>query len=244
MDQKDIPMNNLPTQEMQDKQPNPSMMPDRQKYMQIGVFLVVVMTIATIAFLLGRKSAQTNLMPKQNNSAAISPTEKPSPTSSASMTPGVYESKLFTNTWEGWIWKPFVLHYPASWSLIEEPTDQSVGPTLSLKVSKDDGSYFTIVQGFGEGGRCLYPEESDYATFQGMGSQYSSYDSLVVGSRFWRLSESKFPNDLQTHTICTSSSEKGTFQSGSDVVGFNTIKLVSNKAKQEFIEMLKSLEIK
>lgn len=225
-----------------------SLMPNAKhswKFIILGVFAVVMFGI--IAFLVGRRSLNrvdttvlTNISPTltKESQSVISP-----------ITPDqnewkTYESKDFKNTGDSWIWKPFTLYHPSSWTVLDESGDQSMGLMLSLRISKNDGSYFTIIQGFGEGGRCLYPEDSDYSTFQGMGQQYASYEPIMNGAYNWRLSAHKMPDELWTHAICELNPQTNKYQSGSNVLGIDKIKLVTTESKNEFIQMLKEIEIK
>lgn len=212
------------------------------RYTSLGLLLFIL--VATGAFILGRKTGNTTPLLQPENIAHITPITSITPTSFDQMTQGTYESKISSSVREGWVWKPFIIHYPTSWSVVEEKTDQSIGPMLSLKVTKNDGSYFTIIQGFGEGGRCLYPEESDYSNFQGMGLQFTSYEPITIGTYNWRLSTYKMPDELSTHAICEVNSETGKYGYGSNVVGIDKIKLTTDGSKNEFIEMLKQIEIK
>jgi len=154
-----------------------------------------------------------------------------------------YEFDGFQNTWTGWIWKPFVIYYPPTWSISENIKDET-NLSFKLTLKKDDGSRLSITQGFGEGGRCLYPEDSDYSTFQGMGQQYASYEPIMSGTYSWRLSAYKMPDELWTHAICELNPQTNKYQSGSNVVGIDTIKLMTPESKEEFIQMLKKIEIK
>jgi len=145
---------------------------------------------------------------------------------------------------ESWLWSGFRLYYPPTWSITENVKSEEDG-SLLLTFKKEDGSYFRIVQGFGGGGRCLFPEETDYDTFQGAGSQYNTYIQIDKSDTVrWRLAHYKVPDDLWSHSLCDFIFTNGTYSSGNgNVIGIDTIKLTTENSYNEFVEILNKLEI-
>ncbi len=209
-------------------------------YIALGIVLIILVGIG--GYLAGQKNSSTSNVTVDTT---VTPTQ-------VSVTPSIsmdqvtwltYESKDVDGKYEGWMWKPFVLHYPSSWSIAEEIYSNESGPTFALKLRKDDGSYFELLQGFAEGGRCVYENDPDSSTYFGAGSAYTTYDEIVNGEEKWRISAYKVPDQLWTHQLC-GLSRNGVYQSGYNSLGIHKIKLVNDVAYADFLEMLKRVEIK
>ena len=205
--------------------------------------VVLVLMIGVGAFLLGRgTSDKADVI----DLASTTPTVFTSPTDTSPVQDDwlTYDFVGFKATREGWIWRPFALRYPSSWSVALENKDES-SQSFNLTMKRTDGSYFTILQGFGEGGRCLFPQDPDYESFDGMGVHVTTYEEIQKNADKWRLAKVKTPNDISTHVSCGINPNRGSeYSSGWNVVGINEIKLTSDVAYQEFMEMLKQIEIK
>src|SRR3989344_399048 len=244
MDQKPTPSSpeKIQSEDTSKLNPSPTVYRSHWKYIASGVILIILGGIG--AFFAGQKSTD-----KTNEVADT--TSRPT---SILITPSLgedqpdwlkYESKEIEGKYDGWTWRSFVLHYPSTWSIAEElySTESISGPTFTLKLVKDDGSYFELLQGFADGGRCVYESDPDSETYQGAGSAYTTYDEIVKGDEKWRLSAYKVPDQLWTHQLC-GLSKNGVYQSSYNSLGIHKIKLVNGAAYKEFLEMLKKVEMK
>jgi hypothetical protein len=141
--------------------------------------------------------------------------------------------------WENYPWLGFTLQYPSSWNLTEKNRNASTGD-LDVSVSKADGSTFRILQGFGEGGTCLFPDDPNYHTFQGMGSQYGDYIQINKSGYQWRLAPIAEQTRKSSYALCQL--HDGTYYSSNNV-GIMDIKLTTKESEAEFNEMMQKLEI-
>lgn len=210
------------------------------KYIALGIVLIILVGVG--GYLVGQRSSDTSN--EAGNTTLIPTQESVTPSISVDQATWLtYGSKDVEGKYDGWMWKPFVLHYPSTWSIAEEIYSNESGPTFALKLTKVDGSYFELLQGFAEGGRCVYENDPDSSTYFGAGSAYTTYDEIVKGDEKWRLSAYKVPDQLWTHQLC-GLSKNGVYQSGYNSLGIHKIKLVNEVAYAEFLEMLKKVEIK
>lgn len=141
-------------------------------------------------------------------------------------------------------WKGFTLYYPSGWK-IEERKDEN-SPSLNLKITKNNGDYFEIIQGAGGGGYCLFPDQPEYNTFEGMATQYTNYKEIVKSNGIiWRLADWPTPNDLWTRQLCEKF-DSDMFKvgyKGSTIIGFTKIKVTTPQSIQELNEILNKLEV-
>lgn len=141
-------------------------------------------------------------------------------------------------------WKGFTIYYPSTWKLTENK-DAST-PSLNLNLTKSNGDYFEIIQAAGGGGYCLFPDQPEYATFDGMATQYPKYVEINKGNGVvWRLADWPTPGDMWSHQLCESFSSD-MFENGfisTTGIGFTKIKVTSPESLNELSEILKKFEI-
>lgn len=178
------------------------------------------------------------------------PTSMPSPTQ---MTPQSipqsagwlkYEFNGFQNTWTGWIWKPFIIYYPPTWSISENIKDET-NLSFKLTLKKDDGSRLSITQGFGEGGRCLFQDDSDAKTFNGMGMPVATYIEIQRQDDIWRLSTVNSTDVPKSYILCGKNPKTSSqYVYGMNDVGISDVYYATDESGQELVEMLKRIEVK
>lgn len=196
--------------------------------------LVLVSVVLLVGFVLGNLYQSNKLSPSntlsEGNVDQIIPLEWLTYTHEPFATP---------QGWEEFPWAGFKMYYPSSWTIDEEKRNETTGE-LMIHGSKEDGSYFDLSQGFGDGGRCLFSDESDYTTFQGNGTGYEKFIQISKSDVKWRLATYNVPDDLWTHALCQE--KDGRYYSG-NAIGIHKIKLTTQESTDEFTEILQKLEI-
>jgi len=141
-------------------------------------------------------------------------------------------------------WKGFTIYYPSTWKLTENKDTSA--PSLNLNLTKSNGDYFEIIQAAGGGGYCLFPDQPEYATFDGMATKYPKYTEINKGNGVvWRLADWPTPGDMWSHQLCESFSSdmfKNGFVSTTGI-GFTKIKVTNPESLNELREILKNIEI-
>lgn len=243
------------------KTPNIAFNKIRSKaYIFIIIVSILIFSTAAILFLFSRKADPNIIQQPENNiipSVAITTTAVP--TTSAQndlLLPSDHQDnkptnaaegqniKSFTvetreeNKYEGWVWRDYELLLPESWNIVEE-NYMDEPPETSLKFVRNDNSFFTIVQGFADGGRCIY---SDEEKFDGAYTEFVDYEQIEKDGYIWRLSQTK-DSSLQTHVLCDFADNN--YLSGNiNALGIDKIQLNSQQAFEEFLTMLKNISFK
>lgn len=140
-------------------------------------------------------------------------------------------------------WKGFTLYYPSSWELTENKNTEN--PSLDLKITKSNDDYFEIIQGAGGGGYCLFPDQVEYNSFQGMATKYTKYQEIKKNEIIWRLADWPTQNDLWTHQLCEKF-DSNLFKIGykdSTAIGFTKIRVTTPESVQELNGILNKLVI-
>ena len=147
--------------------------------------------------------------------------------------------------WEnGYPWKEFILSYTDNWKVNEVTKDEAKGK-LAVSFQNADGSYFDIIQGVSDGGRCVFKDEADFDTFKERGVSFNAYTEYKKGKIVWRLAKFDIATDW-THALCERSQNaegKSVYYSVNSV-GINRISLKTPKSAKEFSEIIKKLEVK
>lgn len=146
---------------------------------------------------------------------------------------------------DNWHWKDFEIFYNDNW-FVSESSDPKPGdyPDKILEISSTSGSSMRFIQGFAEGARCLFPEESDYETFDGMGTQYQSFDEFYLVGVKARLVKLEYPivEEGEEYYICTYIEDGNYYLSNYNALGLERIVSVSESEKQEIIKILESVK--
>jgi len=141
-------------------------------------------------------------------------------------------------------WKGFTLYYPPAWKLTENKN--SAAPSLNLEITKANGDYIEIIQAAGGGGYCLFPDQPEFATFDGMAIQFTKFIEIDKGNGIvWRLADWPTAGEMWSHQLCESFSSD-MFENGfvdTTIVGFTKIKVSSPESLKELTEILKKIEI-
>lgn len=143
-------------------------------------------------------------------------------------------------------WSGFTLFYPADWQIKTTRNDEA--PGLNVRITKNNGDYFEIIQGAGGYQRCVFPEETDYLTFEGMGTKYTDYAAINKSTLInWRLADNpdRNPDSLWTHTLCeqNSSNHNTTNFFDNTIIGFTKIKVTTPQSLQELKDILTRIKI-
>lgn len=195
---------------------------------------------------------------QSSQSITKAPTAKilPTITSTPTIEPPVLDNILIQQLSDGWMsfthrpfvtsedrlysWVGFVMEYPSGWNLeVRERNETSAN--LFVHVEKADGSYFDLLQGFSEGGRCLLPDDPEYETYEGVGEKFTKYREFEDKAGIsLRLAEYDKPTALWTHKLCEY--RNGEFNTENSINIFK-IKLTTQESVNEFVEMIERLEI-
>lgn len=144
-----------------------------------------------------------------------------------------------------WVWVDFEIFYNDSW-FISESSEPKPGdyPDKVLELSSTSGSSMRFIQGFVEGSRCLFPEESDYETFEGMGTQYQSFDEFYLLGVKTRLVKQEYPHVEKgdEYALCTYLEDGDYYLSNYNALGLGEIVIVSDSDKQEIIKILENVK--
>jgi hypothetical protein len=141
----------------------------------------------------------------------------------------------------------FQIKYPSSWNLKETYSGSEGDRSLSLSLTNSILEKISIYQGETDGGVCLYSEDSDYKTYDGMGSQYFEYIQLNK-PMLWRISKSAYGNvygddSPYSHTVCQMNTEMKRYISLTSV-GTILIKLKSAENLPVVASILETIIIK
>jgi hypothetical protein len=217
----------------------------------IGILLILGSVLAGIQIGKGQQTNPTPIAGEQMDEPATSITElSPSPRTTTAVATVekdwlTYTHQKFPDLADWQIpWKGFVLYYPASWTLSENR--DVAAPSLNLKITKTNGDYLEIIQGAGGGGYCLFPDQPEYASFEGMATKYSKYVEIDKGSGIvWRLADWPTSGDMWSHQLCESFTSE-LFKNGftdTTTIGFTKIKVTDPASLLELKEILSRVEI-
>lgn len=228
----------------------PQPTPNRIRVVLIAVLGLIVVAGSVFA---GIQIGKKQITDSQAITAQLAP---PSPTTelgndkSTNQTGNVGEWLVYTHTkfpdkpdWKI-PWKGFILHYPSSWKI--EVTRDDSDPVLDLKITKNGGDYFQIIQGVGDASYCLFKDQPEYSTFDGMATQYTNFKEIKKSNDIvWRLADWPTANDLWTHQLCEEfdSNTLKVGYVGSTIIGFTKIRATTPESIQELNEILNRLEI-
>jgi len=215
---------------------------ERKKWLIPGLVVLVIISLGIAGYF---SYQYYQLKAKQNVPTTTIPTTELTPSQTQEDGWVTYTHTKFADKPDWQIpWKGFKLYYPSSW-IVEEIKDEA-SPSLNLKISKENGDYLEIIQGAGGGGRCIFPDEGDYETFEGMGMKYAKYSVISKGNDItWRLADYPYPDDLWTHGLCEQNKERRQDSDyyDSTIVGFTKIKASTPESVKELKEILTKLEI-
>lgn len=151
------------------------------------------------------------------------------PTSLVTSKDTIYTSKEVSDDFS-----PFTLSYPPSWTLKEEYSQED-SKSLIVTLTNNNNSSIKIVQGAGGGGRCLYPDELDYNTFDGMGYKIPNYIQLNKPAQ-WRIDSNSIEADVCQH--------KGSEYKNITEIGWITIKANNQATRAEIQSILEKIQFK
>lgn len=173
---------------------------------------------------------QNKLKAEQKQQEQKRMAEEIKPTSSPSKNIGTYVSPK--------IKYPFEISYPSNWT-VEESLVEKEPNALTLTLTNQNEEMIQIIQGEGGGGSCVYYDDADYETFEGMGRFFSSYTELKKPSN-WRISQPKDQN-IKELTVCEKSKTRYF-----DItrIGWISININSEESLEEITSILESVVIK
>lgn len=178
----------------------------------IGLMLVAVSISLLVGIFIGKNQSEKN--PLLTNTLTTSPTQianspsnfpktLPSVASPSSEPTGVW--KIYNSPEIGDYVSPFQLSYPTTWKISQKLTAEEPR-SLTLTLTNSDQETITISQGMGGGGSCIYFDDPDYLSFEGMGKFFSTYEQLTKPAQ-WRISQPKDKNET-TQIVCESTKER------------------------------------
>ncbi len=91
-------------------------------------------------------------------------------------------------------WKGFIIFYPSDWKVLVNkreifPKSETPSPSQIVNILAPNGDIIEIGQGEGGGGSCIFPDEPDYTTFDGMGFLFQKYTEFKKDNLLWRIAE-------------------------------------------------------
>ncbi len=229
-----------------------------------AIGIVLVLALVFVGIQISKAQNNTTVLTTTEQTTGVTPTLATpklvlSPTE-LSIAPSSAATTSVTKMENGWLkyshqkfpdlsdweipWKGFVLYYPSSWKLTE--LRDVAAPSLNLTITKPNGDYVTIIQAAGGGGYCLFPDQPEYTTFDGMATRYPKYVEINKGNGIiWRLADWPIADDMWSHQLCESFSSD-MFKNGFSVntsIGFTKIKVTNPTSLEELKEILNKIEI-
>ena len=161
--------------------------------------LVFITTISIIFALISLGLAGYLIATTKPNSSTVPVlTVTPSPTQTQDSTNGGWKKYTVERlndlpTWK-LSWKGFTIFYPSDWKVLVNkreifPKSETPSPSQIINILAPNGDIIEIGQGEGGGGSCIFPDEPDYATFDGMGFPFSKYTEVKKNNVSWRIGE-------------------------------------------------------
>lgn len=200
----------------------------------LSVFLAITLLIGGYLFLqvqgLTKQLAQLQVQP----TATPLSTEIPSPTTDPTANWKTYNSPEI-----GDYFSPFQISYPPSWSIEEQLTSEEPKSLALTLTNTNSGELVVILQAPGGGGNCIYYDDPDYTTFEGMGEFFSSYIQLNKPT-LWRIGRPKDNNET-SYVICEKTKER--YINGTRI-GWIDIHIKSESTLQEFKSILEKIVFK
>lgn len=133
---------------------------------------------------------------------------------------------------------PFQLSYPPTWTINQKLTSEEP-KSLTLTLTNLNNETIKILQGMGGGGTCVYYNDSDYTSFDGMGQYFSSYNQLNTPA-LWRISQFKDKNET-SHVVCEKTKER--YIDGTRI-GWISVNIKSETSMQEVKSILEKIVFK
>lgn len=201
----------------------------KQKGFAPILILLVLAGVGLLAYFGVFYKPPSQTMPQAISSA--SPSSMPSPSSNKW---SKYVSKEVSN-----YFSPFELKYPEGWTM-EENIKEETPTSLEVVLTKNNDNKIEIRQGEGGGGACVFYDDKDYLTFEGMGRFFSSYIQLNIPAQ-WRVSK---PKDLDTNEYVVCEFDKNNRYIDTTRMGWITIKTDEKSLSDEILEILRKIIFK
>jgi len=228
--------------------PDPTLAPKPTKNWVVPtVFSLVGILVASALFFLGIQIGN-NQQQDQRPVVAL-PVSSPTDITVDSTIPSVpteaidpkADWEIYTSPEIGSYVTPFQIAYPANWS-IDEKVNSEEPKSLTLLLSKSKNETIEITQGQGGGGTCVYYDDTDYLTFDGMGRFFSSYEQLEKPA-LWRISHPKEEGET-TLVVCEKTSDEYNRYIDGTRIGWVSIDVQSESSMQEVRSILETIVFK
>ena len=178
----------------------------------LSVLLFLSVLIAGFfAYQTQRLVAELRMKNEELRNVAVATTE-PTIEPVATSDPTADLSRAQTKDWKTYISpeigdyvSPFQLSYPSTW-VVDQKLISEEPKSLTLALTNSKNETIKISQGMGGGGSCIFYDDSDYTTYEGMGRFFSSYNQLNKPA-FWRVSTSKDVNE-KTKIVCEKTKDR------------------------------------
>lgn len=164
----------------------------------------------------------------------------PSPTSMPNPSPTPLSN--IPSDWKTWntpieAYYPFQINYPANWiAKLEQDIDNPWDIRVTLTNTRNET--IIISQGVGDGGNCVYSDEPDYTSFEGVGNIYPWYIQLNKPAD-WRVGGVKNSDGVYVN-VCEKTKIR---YIDTTRIGRINIGLKSDTSLQEVISILEKIII-
>lgn len=200
---------------------------------KIPLFILLELIVIATSVFIGIQIGRNQIINQQTAANPITSSATPNSTTNPTSDWKIYNSPEIDD-----YVSPFQLSYPPAWT-IEQKLNSEEPKSLTLTLTNSNNETIKILQGMGGGGACVYYDDADYASYEGAGQFFSSYNQLYKPA-LWRISQFKDKSET-SHVVCEKTNDR--YIDGTRI-GWISVNIKSETSMQEVKLILENIVFK